>query len=102
MRYFFKITNENKTANKLEEAVLEFIKENDRQIVHQTWVKNFKAALYDVIDAICLKHPRCKPSCVDFKWSISVKDDELLYIGDFLTIRFYLIAGSIKEVGNEE
>ncbi|GGD44931.1 hypothetical protein GCM10011514_06190 [Emticicia aquatilis] len=101
-RYFFKITNENKTNNKLEEAVLEFIKENDRQIVHQTWVDKFKDALDEVIDLISSKYPRCKPSCVDFKWSSSIKDDELLYIGDFLTVRFYLIAGSRKEVGDEE
>lgn len=99
-RYFFKITNENKTGNKLEEAVLEFIKENDRQIVHQSWVDKFKDALDEIIDAISSKHPRCKPSCVDFKWSSSVKDDELLYIGDFLIVRFYLIAGPIKEVSD--
>ena len=99
-RYYLKITNENKTANKLEEAVLEFIKENDRQIVHQSWVDKFKDALDEIIDAISSKHPRCKPSCVDFKWSSSVKDDELLYIGDFLIVRFYLIAGPIKEVSD--
>lgn len=102
MRYFFKITNENKTANKLEEAVLEFIKENDRHIVHRSWVDKFKDALDEIIDAISSKHPRCRPSCVDFKWSSSVKDDELLYIGDFIVVRFYLIAGPIKEVSNEE
>lgn len=99
-RYYFKITNENQTANKLEEAVLEFIKSNDRLIVTQHWVDGFKNTLDEIIDAISSKYPRCKPSCVDFHWSSAVKDDELLYIGDFLTVRFYFIKGK-KEVGND-
>lgn len=101
-KYYLKIVNENKTANKLEEAVLSIIRVNDRQIVHQDWLDRFKASLDEVIDAICLQHPRCKPSCVDFKWSSSAKDDETLWIGDYLTVCFYLIAGERKEVDNEE
>lgn len=89
--YYFKIVHENKMANKLEAAVLEEIKRHDRLVVNKYWVDCFKATLDEVIQYRASQHPRCKPDCVKHTFQQHINEDMMLYIGDFIGVRFYEI-----------
>lgn len=96
-KYFVKITHQNKTANKLEEAVLKTYAVYDRVVVDEFWVGNFSLIIDEEINRLIMEFPRCNAKCVNYTFSKNIANDYLFIIGDFLQLTFY----HVKEVNNE-
>lgn len=61
MHYFSLITHQYVTKNKLEKAVQDLLKENDRLIVEEKELVKFQGKITDRIEELNKAHPRCTP-----------------------------------------
>jgi hypothetical protein len=60
IKYLITCENLYSCKNKLENQVQEYLRTQDRSIIANTQIEQFKQMIVDEINAINAKHPRCK------------------------------------------
>lgn len=77
--------------NKLEEAVKNFIKDNDRKIIDEKDAAKFRVMISDGILELNKKFPRCTPLKASF-WKSPISSEKDIHMDGIDCARFTLMA----------